>query len=431
MFAFGGNCRMKSIRRLVSVLFALFLLTSSVSCSSSKQSSKTEADATTAILRPSETLLATTPASPTTQAIQQSVQKTFDELAQMYSNRDVSMVNQLVDPSASHVKTLMRARANLLFAQHSEPIVRRFQVESVQLRQPDLLQARFTLVDTSVNKVAQGRWPLRLVDGRWLITEPRPEELKPITTTTIDRFILITDGWSTEQIPVFRTMLAEAVTRVQQHIPELTAPSIRLVVASSSKDLEVVRLDSVGRYFAPTNNGPEQLVVMNPETYMFGALPSDWEDAVTGVIAHEYTHYITSHQLGFSLSRASPWMYEGIAEYIAYDGNTTITELAKQQITDIIARNKLVPLVAESSNSQQDLQHFAPQDDPNIAYILSESAVRYCVENHGGISRFWDLMRAYNKYQNLNMAVQQVYNISAKDLDRQWEAWLKETYSPK
>lgn len=121
-----------------------------------------------------------------------------------------------------------------------------------------------------------------------------------------------------------------------------------------------------------------------------------------GPLAHELTHYLVDRETKGNYSR---WLSEGLAQYIEREiAGFTL------DVPDPSERENLYPLA--------DLnKKFDAQPDQVLAYWESLQAVSYLID-HYGMEKMQEFLAMLGQGENGERALQRVYGITLKELDR-------------
>jgi len=186
---------------------------------------------------------------------------------------------------------------------------------------------------------------------------------------------------------------------------------------------------------APTE--PLQIVAYNNYRHMAAALPfrsqavseqlqtqgmafSDervllvhaFDATVQGTTSHEFTHLLVSEAAGSASGQVPAWLSEGLAEF----GNIDPTDSYDSALRYGIYTRRLRPLWYQDSFG-------GTPDDIIIAYGQGRSVVNYMISTYG-IDKMSELFRSLRRTLDIDLALQEVYDLDQSGLDTAWRLFI-------
>jgi hypothetical protein len=357
-------------------------------------------------------------------AILASIQQTLDLYARAYNEDNVEFLKQAVDQENAPFKRFMQTTFEQTTDRGTTAQQRHYTALALLKHLP------YGFVLARVGRVGVGATAgvtdvtFRTVNSHWLMSEPTEAQIGAREQIESAHFTIITYPWIDDINPKIVTILEQARTNVLNSLgkaADKTTVHVRPIFGLGSP----VASDATA-YYNPDRKGGIQIEVFAPGSYSFRFYDpaQGWEKKLEGALTHEYTHLVTD-QLIIPLGRMSDWMSEGLAEYVS-DARHTET------LRDMVQSNRIIPLRDTSAPilERRDLEHWnALLQDASERYGMAYSLVAYIVDRYGGLDGFWKFVRAYDKAQDLDKALQQAFGIDYTQFDKDWRAWLKATYS--
>ena len=186
---------------------------------------------------------------------------------------------------------------------------------------------------------------------------------------------------------------------------------------------------------APTE--PLQIVAYNNYRHMAAALPfrsqavsehlqtqgmafSDervllvhaFDATVQGTTSHEFTHLLVAEAAGSASGQVPAWLNEGLAEF----GNIDPTDSYDAALRYGIYTRRLRPLWYQDSFG-------GTPDDIIIAYGQGRSVVNYMIGTYG-IEKMAELFRSLRRTLDIDLALQEVYDLDQFGLDTAWRLFI-------
>ncbi|MEO7910614.1 MAG: hypothetical protein ABIV47_13270 [Roseiflexaceae bacterium] len=377
--------------------------------------------ATIAASAPTQAATPDTTSAPTDDQIKAGIQQTLDRYAQAYNDNQPDMLKQVVDQSNLPFRRLIQGRfdtyQNSIFAGQ---VTSEYKVDSIKPRDLGFVQAQ--VMRTSDGAVAD--WLFRQVQGKWLLSEPTEDQIGKRLKIETDHFTYYTYPWATDITPKLEQLMESARAKVLERLGK---------VPDTKTNVYILPIFGVGSpqnsgvlaYYDAAARGGARIVIFAPESFSFSFYdPSQgWEPALQGTLTHEYTHLV-NNTVFTPIARMADWMFEGLAEYVSDHPRAG-------EVRDAVQSDNIIPIIDTSGKfNKQDLEHLTIlNQDVSLAYGLAYSLVAYVNEKYGGMDGYWKLVRAFDKQQNLDKALQEAFGVSYKQFDKDWRAWLKQKYS--
>jgi hypothetical protein len=385
----------------------------------------TEEAPTASAPEPTAALETTDAGALTDEDLKAALQETVDLWNRAYAEADHDVMLQAIDPKAS---TLRRILADQLDAsiQSQGGIERNGVVAEVERRANGYVLAR---VDTN------GRFftfTFRDVNGKWLLSEPRREELGKKKTLETEHFRLEYYGWDDDVAPEISRMLEDAHTFVVGKLGRGPETQVRVqlnaiaqLARSSGLTLAYYQTGSIRR--ARVTN----ISINSPNSFQGGRYDREtgWQQQMSETLNHEYVHLVHDCCFANGFLQAT-WMSEGLAVYITEGGHTNGY---MSYVTRAVQDNRIIPIWAPSSVPGQVPKHLEAFDELNeaetlTAYGLSATLVDYIVTNYGGLEGFWKLATDFEKSHDIKKSVQNAFGISYEELESGWRNDLIKRY---
>jgi hypothetical protein len=357
--------------------------------------------------------------------IETALQETVDLWNRAYAEANHDLLLEAIDPKAS---TLRRILADQLDAsiQSQGSIDRDAQVADFERRANGYILAH---VDV------QGRFytfTFKEVGGKWLLSEPRREELGKKKTIESEHIRLEYYPWDDDVAPQIAEMLEEAHTFVVEKLGRGPQEKTRVQLNAIG---QLAR--SGGLVLASYQTGSTRrarvanISINSPNSFQGGRYDREagWQQQMTETLNHEYVHLV--HDCCFTnLFLQATWMIEGLAVYVTEGGHTNGY---MSYVTRAVQNDAILPIRAPSTGSGKVPKHLEAFDTLNeaetlTAYGLSATLVDYIVTNHGGMDGFWKLATDFEQSHDINTSVQNVFGISLEELETGWRKELMQRY---
>ena len=133
-----------------------------------------------------------------------------------------------------------------------------------------------------------------------------------------------------------------------------------------------------------------------------------FDATVRGTTSHEFTHLLVSEAAGRAAAQVPAWLSEGLAEF----GNIDPTDSYEAALRYGIYTRRLRPLW------YQDTFGGTP-DDIIIAYGQGSSVVNFMIGTYG-IEKMAELFQSLQRTLDIDLALQEVYDLDQFGLDTEW-----------
>ena len=264
-------------------------------------------------------------------------------------------------------------------------------------------------------------WLFRLVDGKWLLSEPTEAQFGQPTKKESDHFTYLLYPWNDALNEEIMSLMESAALKVQDVLGALPAEKADVEILPGYSADPFADPNSLAYFQAGGNGEPDKMVIFSPNSYSFGWYDEEtgWQPDLEATLVHEYTHM--THLRAFDKAgKLLDWFSEGLAEFVSDSPRY-------YEIQDALEPDRLIPIVDKTvSINQQDLGHIYLLDNNiSLAYAEAESLIMFIYEKYGGIDGVWAFARAHDEYQDYDKALMATFNIDYATFDQQWRDWLK------
>lgn len=142
------------------------------------------------------------------------------------------------------------------------------------------------------------------------------------------------------------------------------------------------------------------LLVFNPDA------------SAQGTVAHEFTHLLVAQAAGRGHRQLPSWLNEGLAEF----GNINPSDSYERALRRAIDADRVNPLWYQRTFVGKPV-------DIIVAYGQARSVVDHMISRHG-IQKMAELMQAMHATQDIDRALERVYNLDTHTLDAEWREAL-------
>lgn len=341
------------------------------------------------------------------------IQATLDRYASIVQSGQADDVRAIVDPKASAVQRIMTGITNELQAQVPPDAALAFTAFTVIERTPTLAEV---LVERSWDQ-RRYAWLFRLVDGQWLLAQPTREELGAEHVVDTDGLSLHYHGWDAQ---LAQNLLPRFVEARQHVLTTLGVQTDSPVIVTLRSTLGPGDEGGKGVFIAGKEPARDRIDLFTVGAAFGSFGPEEtWEQALSAVLAHEYTHRVNTRAPELQPMDEMPsWMTEGLAEYVA-----------GQEHLDVPAFRQLV--LDDTMLSLCALNEPNPTASRGVLYGFSQQAVAYIVEQRGGLSAFWNLAAVYRTTpgggkERMERAVTTSWGEPCGAFDQAWHAWMRQ-----
>jgi hypothetical protein len=413
-----------ALRKNRTVLFLMLVILFMLSCSSfgTIQKTQTAPPATVAVESPTPDIL-------TDADIMDGIQITLNDFSEAYAKNDIELLSTTLDlenkPFSRFIKTRFTSNQEAYNGNGSNES---YVVEYITQREYNLVLAHIIY-----DKEAAVDWLFRqLDDGRWVLTEPTVEQTGKMEIKETEYFIFKTYPWANDVNSQVETLMQNARDRVEAKLGKVPDEKIEVEIIPTYGLYPFDDPNAVAYYsFNGSFSGDgDRMVIYAPNSFLFSwyYIENGWEVELESILTHEYTHM--THARSFdNAGHLADWIVEGLAEYV--DGINRAHAVAYAMENDL-----MLPLVDTTPGVvyKQDLAHInLLTEDVGLAYAEAESLVAFIVMEKGRFEFdvFWKFAKAYEDAGgDLNAGLQSSLNLSQKQFEAQWMAWLKDKYFP-
>jgi len=345
------------------------------------------------------------------------IQDTVDSYAQAYNNNDLELLQSITDAENLPFKRLVSNRfsdfqKSIYAGQYSYY----FDVDSIQRMPLGFVQAHLLTDGTTAHD-----WLFRLVNGKWLLSEPTEAQFGQPTKKETDHFTYLLYPWNDAMNEEIMALMENAANKVKEVLGALPAEKADVEILPGYSADPFADPNSLAYFQAGGNGEPDKMVIFSPNSFSFGWYDEEtgWKPDLEATLVHEYTHM--THLRAFDKAgKLLDWFSEGLAEFVS--GSQRYYE-----IQNALEPDQLIPIVDKTvSINQQDLGHIYLLDSNiSLAYAEAESLIMFINEKYGGIEGVWAFARAHDEYQDYDKALMATFNIDYATFDQQWRDWLK------
>ncbi len=297
------------------------------------------------------------------------IQDTVDTYADAYNKNDVELLKSVTDGENLPFKRLVTSR----FSDYQKSIYAgsytfNYQVDSIQ-RMP----LGFVLAHLLSDGDTAYDWLFRLVDGKWILSEPTEAQFgNPIEKET-DLFIYELYPWNESLNEEIMDLMENAAARVKEVLGALPAEKAKVEILPGYSADPYADPNSLAYYQTGGNGEPDKMVIFSPNSFSFGWYDAQkgWQPDLEATLIHEYTHM--THQRAFDKAgKLLDWFSEGLAEFVS--GSERYYE-----VRNALDPDQLIPIVDNSVNiNQQDLGHiYLLENNVSLAYAEAESLIMF------------------------------------------------------
>lgn len=349
------------------------------------------------------------------------IQHSLNLYAQAYNKNRLELLTQAVDQTNLPFRRLVKTQ----FDSYQKSIDAGHYTFQYNVKNISRMKFGFVLAHLSLgSSPAAADWLFRLVDGRWVLSEPTLAQVGTMKEVSGKHFVFETYPWSADVNADVIQQMDNAAARVEKKLGKLPDQKARVIIKPIYGIDPFDDPNAVASYTPGSNGVDDTIKIFAPHSYTFGfySTQADWQIELANTLTHEYTHMV--HQRAFdNVGRLMDWFGEGLAEYVSDSQRI-------YEVRDALRQNKLIPILDSSRTvDKQDLMHlYLLNADKSLAYAESQSLVKYIADTYGGLDAVWKLARADDKSQDFDKALQQSFNISYSQFDQNWRAWLAKNY---
>ena len=337
------------------------------------------------------------------------VQRVFDARRAALNARDLAALRELHDASRGPYTACALERARIAFALGRD--APRYRVIRTQP-----YRGYLRTYATAGGDVF--RFYMRQISGRWVFTEPAPDELGEERILTGENVRLL--YWSIDEEIAVPLLEATSYAR-----------SYALLSAPAPKDRELqLRILPTRETGSSIPCAAGAAARISGEPFEIRALSGDLSDA-SGIapavstisrrtLIHEALHWAQALAAPRSIGRSNWWLIEGWPTLLATGESLLGHEFPRIGCGDL-------PTYAQLG-SGPGLAHGAPGHIVQRYYVYAASAVRYLTERSGADDAYWRLLRAYEAPGTADEVFQAAVGTTAVAFRDGWAAWVAERY---
>ncbi len=409
---------MKSIfHKFIRVIFALAILISSqIACQTLTVPTATKSTPPTQTLVPSSP---TAPASLSDDEIKAGIQASLDTYAEAYNDNDPDLLELVVDQENKPFRRIVRSRFDdYQISSQAGSGAFSYTLIGINKREFGYVIAQFTTAGGH-----QADWPFRLLDGRWVITEPTVEQVGASVITETEHFTFTTYPWADDVNQQIMDMMETARTNVEKVLGQSPKEKANVKIMPIYGLSPFNPMNAIALYNKNGGVLENTIEVYTPSSFAYSFYdPSiGWDGTLQQTLTHEYTHMVHARVFD-NAGRLSDWMSEGLAEYTAgADENL-------YWACDSVRSGMLIPILDESDAFyKQDLMHmYSLEKDFGLSYSFAHSLVTFTVENYNGLDGFWKLANALDDTGDFKKAVEKSFEVTYEEYNQKWQEWLKQ-----
>ena len=163
--------------------------------------------------------------APGDEEILASIRQSLDLYSRAYNDANPDLLVESVDQTNRPFRRLARSRyTSYQESSYAGEYTFDYQVVSIE-HKGELVIAHVLAFEN-----AAFDWPFRLIDGRWLLSEPSEDEIGEMVTTTSDNFIFEYYPWSEDVTPEIMGMLTVAARQVEEKLGKIPSGQLRVRV---------------------------------------------------------------------------------------------------------------------------------------------------------------------------------------------------------
>ncbi|MEP6896162.1 MAG: hypothetical protein ABI986_11190, partial [Chloroflexota bacterium] len=245
---------------------------------------------------------------PSDDQIKAGIQESLNLYAQAYNENKPELLEQVLDQENKPFRRIVRSRFD--DSQKSSfggSFDYQFTLLDITRREYGYVIAHFQLWDSY-----NADWPFRLIDGRWVLTEPTVEQVgKPVQTAT-EHFIFTTYPWADDVNQQIMDLMETARSNVEQVLGKVPDEKANVKIMPIYGLSPFNAMNAIALYNSGQGSTQDIIEIYTPESFAYSFYDSStsWEGALETTLTHEYTHM--THQRSFDRAgRLADWMSEG------------------------------------------------------------------------------------------------------------------------
>jgi hypothetical protein len=259
----------------------------------------------------------------------------------------------------------------------------------------------------------------RLVDGQWLLSEPRDRELGSRKLTESKHFRIRYWEWDADVVERAGRLADGAYEQVVGALKVEPKGKPTIVMSPTFETHPGRGGHTQAAFYNPDLK--DTLFVRSLESYGTPPHPSlgmTAEDELRWSIAHELTHLVNDQVV--PIVKMQEWMSEGLAEWVS-------SPIKERLVRQAVAAGPLPTLDRlDRTIHGKEQMGFSPQE-VRRAYDLSIAVVEYIVTRYS-LDGFWKLASAFATTRSMAEATPQALGISYEQLEREWQQYARQQY---
>ena len=361
----------------------------------------------------------TVPADLSDEEIKAGIQSSLDTYAQAYNENNPDLLEQVVDQENKPFRRIVRSRFDeYQISSQAGGGTFSYTLNSIDKRELEYVIAHFTTAGGY-----KADWPFRLLNDRWVITEPTVEQVGEPVITDTEHFTFTTYPWADDVNQQIMDMMEIARTNSEAVLGQAPTEKANVKIIPIYGLSPYNPMNAIALYNKNGGAAENIIEIYAPSSFAYGYYNPDvgWDGELQKTLTHEYTHM--AHARVFNnAGRLSDWMSEGLAEYAAgADENL-------YWACDAVRSGTFIPILDERDTIyKQDLMHmYSLERDFALSYSFAHSLVTFTVENYGGLDGFWKLANELDETSDFKKAVENAFGISYEEYNQKWQEWLKQ-----
>lgn len=325
-------------------------------------------------------------------AAERGIQLALDTYARAYNDNQPALLAEVVDQTNAPFRQVVQAQFDDFWkAGFANGAPSAYEVVSVK---PQALG--FVLAHVRGNGRSVGDWLFRQVEGRWVLSEPTPEQMGEPYTVETENFIFTLYPWADGDNQEVMDLLEQTRQKVLERLGAALTEKIAVYIYPGYTLTPDRPLAQLATYQFDTPRAPDLIEIYAPRSFAFGFYTPDygWQDTLSLALMPEYMRLIYKRHFN-DVGAGLPWILDGLTDYALYTDSVGFACLS---------------LTMNPSDS--------PSMDPH-------SLVVYIFKEHGGAEGLWAFARAYDESQNEDAALQATFGVNSVTFDREWRSWVK------
>lgn len=403
-------------QKFARAVFALSILISSqIACQTLIGGAATESAPATAA---PELTSPPDPATLSDDEIKAGIQESLDIYAQAYNENNPDLLEQVVDQENKPFRRIVRSRFDD-YQKSSQSGGGGFSYTVLNINKREL---GYVIAEFSTAGGYQADWSFRLINNRWVVTEPTVEQVGAPVITETEHFTFTTYPWADDVNQQIMEMMETARTNVENVLGQVPTQKANVKIMPIYGLSPFNPMNAIALYNRSGAAVDDTIEVYAPFSFAYSFYdPSiGWDGELQKTLTHEYTH-MTHARVFNNAGRLSDWMSEGLAEYVSGADENVYWACSA------VKSGTFIPILDESGVvRKQDLMHmYSLEKDFGLSYDFATSLVEFTVNNYGGLDGFWKLAEALDATGDFKKAVQNSLGIPYEEFNQKWQNWLK------